>query len=96
MAMATSPQSILVQWEEIAPISQNGIIIMYEVCYQPVETFRDGRGTVNVTELAVNLTGLQGFVTYNISVRAYTSVGEGPYSVGIAITTPNGKYTIAQ
>ena len=27
-----------------------------------------------------NLTGLEEYVEYNITVRAYTSVGPGPYS----------------
>ena len=36
--------------------------------------------TITTTNLSVNITGLEEYVEYNISVRAYTSVGPGPYS----------------
>jgi len=59
---------------------------MYEVLYRPLETFDGEIGqltvneTLNGTELETTLINLQEFVNYNISVRAYTSVGAGPYS----------------
>ena len=55
---------------------------MYEVQYAPLETF-DGQistETTNTSLMCTNLTGLEEYVEYNISVRAYTSVGPGPYS----------------
>ena len=33
------------------------------------------------------LTGLEEFVQYNISMRAYTSTGSGPYSTGVVEMT---------
>ena len=36
--------------------------------------------TINTTNLSANITGLEEHVEYNISVRAYNSVGPGPYS----------------
>ena len=74
----------------VPPIDQNGVITMYQVLYhQPQETFegRIGTETVNVTGLAATLTGLQEYVEYSISVRAYTSVGAGPYSDGVVERT---------
>ena len=61
-AMATSPRSITVMWEEVVPIDQNGVITMYQVLYQPLETFGGAIGplTVNVTELTADLTDLEG------------------------------------
>ena len=64
---------------------------MYEVRYEPLETF-GGQIQTNSTNVtapmtSVTLTDLQEVVTYNISVRAYTSVGEGPYSVGVTAMT---------
>ena len=96
MASATSPTSIAVVWEEVAPIDQNGVITMYEVLYTPLETFSGAIGplttNVSATEMSVLLMELQEFVNYNTSVRAYTSVGEGPYSVGVTeITSEAGK-----
>ena len=83
VATALSSTEIEVSWEEVPAIDQNGIIIMYEVQYEPLQTF----GvlliqTVNITAPAtmMNLTDLEEYVEYNITVRAYTSVGPGPYS----------------
>ena len=76
-------------WEEVVPRDQNGVITMYQVLYQPLETFGGAIGplTVNVTELTVDLTDLEEYVNYTISVRAYTSAGEGPYSDGVTVIT---------
>ena len=81
-------------WEEVVPIDQNGVITMYQVLYQPLETFGGAIGplTVNVTELTADLTDLEEYVNFIISVRAYTSAGEGPYSDGvIVLTLQDGK-----
>lgn len=80
---------VLVTWEEISALDQNGIITIYEVLYDPVETF-DGMivpQTVNTTVLFAYLTKLQQNVDYFISVRAYTRIGSGPYSAEISART---------
>ena len=80
---------ILVTWEEVSVLDQNGIITIYEVRYDPMETF-DGvlaPQTVNTTELFTYLNKLQQNVDYFISVRAYTSIGSGPYSEEISART---------
>ena len=86
MATAVSSTEIQVSWEPVAPIDQNGVITMYGVRFEPLETFNGVlvTETVNTTGpvLRMNLTGLEEDVEYNISVRAFTSVGPGPYSVG--------------
>ena len=81
--MVLSSTEIQVSWEEVPAIDQNGIITVYEVQYEPLETF----GvlviqTINITANTTtkNLTGLEEYVDYDITVRAYTSVGPGPYS----------------
>ena len=45
--------------------------------------------TVNIssTVLTIELTGLEEYVEYNISVRAYNSVGPGPYSDSVTERT---------
>ena len=87
--MVTSATSITVMWEEVPPIDQNGVITMYEVLYVPLETFHGAIGplSVNVTGCVTNVMNLQEYVNYNISVRAYTSVGTGPYSEEVTIMT---------
>ena len=43
--------------------------------------------TRNTTNTSLQLSQLEEFVEYNISVRAYTSVGPGPYSEEITERT---------
>ena len=90
MAAVVSPTSIMVTWDVVPPIDQNGVITMYEVLYEPQETFDGviiGPLTVNVTERSSLLIRLQEYVDYTISVRAYTLAGEGPYSDVIVART---------
>ena len=88
-AIADSSTAIRVSWEEVPTIDRNGEITEYEVQYEPLETFggQISTSTVNTSMLSINLTGLQEFVDYNISVRAYTSAGPGPYSIGVVERT---------
>ena len=92
--MSASPTSINVMWDEVPAIDQNGIITMYEVMYTPLNTF-GGQISANTTsvsgsELMVTLSYLQEFVNYSISVRAYTSAGQGPESTVIELTQQAG------
>ena len=87
----------MVTWGPVPDIDQNGIITEYEVMYEPLETFGGNISTqrMNVTalEMSVTLTELQEFVFYNISVRAYTSVGAGPFSEEMTErTNEDGKW----
>ena len=51
--------------------------------------------TMNTSNTSIVLGGLQEYVEYNISVRAYTSVGPGPFSPGVGNRTfEDGKYSI--
>ena len=82
--------SIQVNWTEVPDIYQNGVITLYEVEYEPLVTFgvlRKQTLMVNSTINSITLLYLEEYVQYNISVRAYTSVGPGPYSVGIVRRT---------
>ena len=73
----------------MSPIDQNGIIITYEVLFEPLETFGGTHlpSTINATAFEVVATDLRAYVNYNISVRAYTSVGSGSYSDPISNRT---------
>ena len=81
LATALSSTEIEVSWEEVPYCDQNGVITMYEIKYKPLECdsiieYVNTTGPV----LMMNLTGLEEYVEYNITVRAYTSEGPGPYS----------------
>ena len=80
-----SSTEILVSWDEVPAIEQNGIVILYEVQYEPLMTFGGQlmTMTMNISNTSIVLGGLQEYVEYNISVRAYTSVGPGPFSPGV-------------
>ena len=79
-----SSTEILVSWDEVPAIDQNGIIILYEVRYDPLMTFGQPMTmTMNTSNTSIVLGGLQEYVEYNISIRAYTSVGPGPFSPGV-------------
>jgi hypothetical protein len=91
MAIVLSPTEILVTWDMVPLVDQNGIITLYEVLYVPLETFNETiqANTIEVigTEVSITLTDVQEFINYTISVRAYTIVGEGPYSEEVMVTT---------
>ena len=89
-----SSTSILVSWSEVPAIDRNGIITQYEVVYEPLETFGGsiGSNSITTTAMAATLSDLQEYVVYNVSVRAYTSTGPGPFSTEVAVRTlENGK-----
>ena len=83
MAMNISSTVIRVSWSPVNAIDQNGVITQFEVEFNQT-TFSElsmyNTTTVNSTTLMVDLTGLEEYVVYSIRVRAYTSVGAGPYS----------------
>ena len=96
MATVVSSTEIIITWGIVPPIDKNGVITMYEVLYQPQETFNGAIGdlTMNVTapNMSVVLINVEDYVNYTLSVRAYTSVGEGPYSEGIVeLTNEDGN-----
>ena len=80
-ATATSSTTIMVTWEDVPALYQNGIIINYEVQFEPLQFTEElMTNTINTTNLSASITGLEEYVEHNISVRAFTTVGPGPYS----------------
>ncbi len=77
---ALSSTEIQVNWADVAGIDQNGDLTQYEVFYRSTLHFCNESVLVNNETFSVNITGLEEFVVYNVSVRAYTSVGPGPFS----------------
>ena len=95
--MVLSSTAIRISWNEVADINQHGIITEYEIMLQPLTLFGEPNeegSIVDSTNLSITFMDLEEYVQYNISVRAYTSVGPGPYSVGIVKHTfQDGKTT---
>ena len=84
-------------WERVPSIAENGIITQYEIEFNQTtfdEISMSDVTTVNSPTLEVTLSGLEEYVEFFIRVRAYTTVGPGPYSaVETAITYENGRYS---
>ena len=87
----TSASQIRVSWTALAPPDQNGIVTHYIIRYQAqTGSFSDGSARslqVSGSSLQADLTGLEPYVGYNITVTAATSVGEGPSSTSFIVTT---------
>ena len=64
---------------------------MYEVMYTPLETFggtvESNSTNVSGSDLSVVLTGLEEYVNYTISVRAFTIVGPSNGSIIVTAET---------
>ena len=68
-------------WDEISGLDQNGIITDYEVQIEPLDFPADlSVNLLTTTNLSILVTDLEEYISYSIEVRAYTSVGPGPYS----------------
>ena len=89
-ALTRSSTAILVTWDPVPEIDRNGIIIQYQVEFNQ-STFNEisssNLTTTDGLELMVELDGLEEYVNYSIRVRAYTSVGPGPFSVAVVNRT---------
>ena len=71
-------------WEHVPSIE--GIITQYEVEFNQTtfdEVSMSNVTTVNSSTFQVDLSALEEYVEYSIRVRAYASVGPGPYSDAI-------------
>ena len=87
--------AVQVQWKEMPEIDQNGQIIYYEVRVD-TNQFRDTTYlNVSGSELVLVVNGLQEYVEYGFTIRAYTIAGPGPYShVTTNIIDPAGEYNM--
>lgn len=88
-ASVVSLSIIEVAWDEVPAIHQNGIITHYEVRYIQTtsdNTTLENNSTIDSQTFITNLTELER-VEYSIQVRAYTTVGAGPFSDVVHIST---------
>ena len=78
---------MIVTWGSVPRTDQNGNITGYTVYYQAVSghivTKKELMIQVNASVTTLDLSNLEEYVTYNVSVSANTSVGEGPRSEGV-------------
>ena len=72
-------------WNPPPADAQNGIIARYMISVTEVETGRSFSLFSATTSL--NVTSLHPFYTYNFTIAAVTTVGDGPYTRSITIVT---------
>ena len=81
-------------WDEVPADHQNGIITVYTINYQSQTENDNGGVTAGPGDRQKNLTDLQEYVKYNITVFAYTIMGDGPASDPVIVvrTDQDSKY----
>ena len=82
----SSSTSIVVQWNEVPQEHRNGEIQGYRVLYSDPHGIEQKK-TVHISTRKTSLTDLKNSTVYTIKVLAFTSVGDGPPSSGISVTT---------
>ena len=88
-----SPNTVILGWGSVPEIDQNGVITEYEVVYsQDTVDHLPQSGSVTSTEMSATVGPLQPFIPYNLTVRAHTSVGAGPFNPIplTTVTNPSG------
>ena len=87
-AFNTSSTSLRLQWHPLStPNCTRGILRSYVVFYTDNFNLSYKKITVPPTSTTLDITGLQKFTGYNISVAGQTSKGLGPLSAPIYIST---------
>ena len=74
---------ISVHWGPVSQIDQNGIITHYQVEY----TSSISTAAFNTTLMSLPINGLEEYTEYTLRIRAFTSVGGGPFSQPVTATT---------
>ena len=77
----------MVEWGEVPPADQNGIILSYTVTYKGLPDGSPERKVVDAPITQANLTGLDEYTNYSITVFASTVKGDGNASGPIVVIT---------
>ena len=81
--------SLRITWTEPLEDDQNGVIIGYNISYFSLSA--GGQPTNDFTSnTSLNISGLDVYTDYNVSVAAYTSAGTGPFDSIIRRTDSTG------
>lgn len=79
-ANATSSTTIVVRWQEVPKIHQNGIIEGYKVVYVGKNMKPQEKVIQNNNTFAATITQLRKYYQYTVQVLAYTRLGDGALS----------------
>ena len=83
-------------WDEVPADQQNGIVTGYTITYYSQTENDNGSVSAGPHDRQKNLTNLQEYVNYNITVFASTEKGDGPASDPVIVvrTDQDSKYTV--
>lgn len=86
--IASGSRSLVLTWAVPLPQQVNGIVVDYTINI----TSSLGTNTISVGSNITTYTvgSLRPYVAYTCIIAAHTSVGRGPFSVGVTLTTPEG------
>ena len=79
--------AILLEWQHPEPSGRNGLITQYDVMLTELHTGLVLEYTRVGSHVDILITSLHPYYVYECTVAARTSVGRGPYSPLINITT---------
>ncbi|XP_032241204.2 uncharacterized protein LOC5515526 isoform X2 [Nematostella vectensis] len=86
--------SVVLKWGSVPRDNRNGKIIGYHVIYKPIKIGYQDVTDKSPTHMSIppdvtetRLAGLEPFSAYEISIRAFTSIGNGPMSKPIIAKT---------
>ncbi|KAK7068344.1 hypothetical protein SK128_025459 [Halocaridina rubra] len=79
--------SVQVSWDMPDPRSHHGVLRGYKIDYERWDGWSDVVRGSQTSALTAVVTGLEAATNYSMRVRAYTSVGDGPWSIPILCTT---------
>ena len=88
LLLSTASHALTLSWSPPLPSQRNGVIISYLI------TCSSGGSIINSTRTSstsLTITGLQPFTNYTCSVRAATTVGDGPATMLNIVTSEEGK-----
>ena len=74
----TTLTEISISWSP--PTKPNGIITVYEIRYRESTSTGSYKRVTSITNTQYSIVGLIRNTTYNIGVRAYTSIGPGEWT----------------
>ena len=83
-------------WNEVPADQQNGVITGYTITYHSQTENDNGNVVAGPGDRQMNLTNLQQYVNYNITVFASTVKGDGPVSNPVIVvrTDHDSKYFV--
>ena len=98
ISITADQQSISVSWMMLQCQDRHGNITMHEVHFTSSDFGDNVDLTLNTSrgnETSLQVGGLEEFTNYTVAVRAYTTVGPGPFSASMNVQTlPDCKHFV--